>query len=127
MSKVNRPTHLDWWIGRGRKYDKFPPFACQDKQGNVHMLSDCWKGWWLSLQPAWRGSTWPLGNKIPANWDSNWGSLAHGGNNGLFLALISLAWWLAEVQENNGLLTDVQNAMDDLDWVLLQLLAEVNE
>ncbi|KAF8811545.1 hypothetical protein BYT27DRAFT_7089201 [Phlegmacium glaucopus] len=50
-----------------------------------------WRRWWLRLQPLWHEGTWPPSNIVPD--DANWNAVALGGENGMFLVILTLAWW----------------------------------
>ena len=113
------PSHVEWWIGRARRYDKSPPITCKDKKGRTYELGPGWNAWWLAIQPGWRGSEWPLSKDIPADsGDDIWATLHRAGRNGIFLVIITLAWWLAVSVEAADALDDLKRAVDDVEWVL---------
>lgn len=85
-----------------------------------------WKAWWVSLQPSCRLSAneqWPLIH-IKLDDVKEWDPLWCAGPCGIFLVVLSLAWWLWAVSENeeeaeDGVtLSDVQEAVSDVLWVL---------
>jgi len=74
--------------------------------------------WWSATQPTWRDtSDWPL-----VQGDTNgrdWGSLTDGGKDGLFLALVSLGWWILARGTCEG--SKVDEAIRDVTWVIGEL------
>ncbi|KAI0746137.1 hypothetical protein C8Q76DRAFT_601459, partial [Earliella scabrosa] len=82
-----RPVEVAAWMKDGRDYEKLPEVDPDD-------FPTRWKAWWVSLQPPCRtaGSSWPPARAIPED-NGEWGLLWRGGQCGLFLAVISVAWW----------------------------------
>ena len=78
-----------------------------------------WKTWWQSMQPAWRGRN--LSRNIPS--DANWSPLLYGGANGLFLVILSLAWWIRADRSNNISDDRIADAIEEVSWVLEHLRA----
>ena len=80
------------------------------------------------LQPDWRpAEEWPLDRNIdPAGKD--WGALIRGGNNGLYLAIVSLGWWVIGAlkcsNERPVDLQDLNMVLADVDWTLGHVLAQ---
>lgn len=78
--------------------------------------------WWMSMQPQCRRNvsdlgSWPLVRVEPGD-RAEWNGLWKGGPNGLFLALISLSWWLWAASENDESLENVLSAVSEMVWVL---------
>ncbi|THH18697.1 hypothetical protein EUX98_g8915 [Antrodiella citrinella] len=90
MTTEHRPYEIFEWMQKGRPLDAMP--VMPDK--SIQMF----KAWWFVLQPEWRqgdgtpGNTWPISDDLP-DAVNDWGSLRHGGSNGVFLSLIALSWW----------------------------------
>ena len=84
----------------------------------IETFSTPWMDWWAHLQLKWRGKTYPLAIRPPE--DSDWSELQKGGQNGVFLLLLSFVWWgqAVESAEENS---DWLEFYVDLDWVLGQL------
>lgn len=79
--------------------------------------------WWSAAQPKWRDtSDWPLVQEDADGRD--WGSLADGGKDGLFLALISLGWWVLAPNTSRDLRVD--EAIQDVTWVLGELISHLS-
>ena len=82
----------------------------------------------MVLQPSWRAvEDWPLDRNIdPAGKD--WGTLLRGGNNGLYLAIVSLGWWvLGATKYANERPVDWQDlvtVLADVEWVLDNVLTQ---
>ena len=97
----------------GRDYEKLPELA------DHAVFATQWKTWWASLQPSVRrveGSHTALTRIAPtdrAEWDTLW----RGGQCGLFLVIMGLAWWLYAADESGDGLRDVHDAIDDVHWV----------
>jgi hypothetical protein len=52
-----------------------------------------WWTWWTECQPSWRIQKSNKKGFLPSNGKGNWSLLRVGGNNGLLLFVMSLAWW----------------------------------
>ena len=102
------------WIKRGRKFSAWP------KIPDVAAYGTSWWTWWESIQPSWRLSQGKSGlsHQFPAVYPDNpWSSVFCGGGNGLCLVVVALAWWVVALQGNvEG--KDLENAVDDVSWVL---------
>ncbi|PIL29362.1 transporter [Ganoderma sinense ZZ0214-1] len=120
-----RPPEIREWMQVGRSYENLPCIT-------PRVFGQAWKDWWTSLQPSSRvdGDTpWPLLRVEPvdcAEWDVLW----RAGPNGFFLVVLSLAWWLWAVSENEeeeaegGMtLEEVKEAVSDVLWVFRLALA----
>jgi hypothetical protein len=89
-----------------------------------------WHAWWVAIQPAWRkpegtNDGWPLSRHVPKGAD--WTALEHGGANGLFLVLMALSWWGAEIPSQCNKQHDkFMIAVDDVDWVVSELLKKIS-
>ncbi|TFY50296.1 hypothetical protein EVG20_g11603 [Dentipellis fragilis] len=87
-----------------------------------------WSTWWVSLQPAYRikeGSA----RMDHAEKDDEWDHLVVGGNNGIYIIVISLSWLLRSIQaftDSGGdgverLRQEAQQLVDDVCWVFEQI------
>ncbi|KAI0689411.1 hypothetical protein C8T65DRAFT_516507, partial [Cerioporus squamosus] len=88
-----RPEEVSPWMKDSRDYEKLTVNTLDPDR-----FCAKWREWWASLQPACRrtsgnaASAWPLARVLPqdaAEWDSLW----KGGQCGLFLVVICVAWW----------------------------------
>ncbi|EIW58984.1 uncharacterized protein TRAVEDRAFT_94514, partial [Trametes versicolor FP-101664 SS1] len=88
LAKEFRPDEVRLWMKNHRLYEKLP------KIKSPKQFSVSWKRWWVSLQPSLRTNdeAWPLPRSEPVN-PSDWDIVARGGCNGLFLVVLTLAWW----------------------------------
>ena len=76
--------------------------------------------WWLAAQPKWRDtSEWPLEREEAVGRD--WGDLAEGGKDGLFLAVVSLGWWVLARDACDD--SKVDDAIEDVTWVIKHLVS----
>jgi hypothetical protein len=88
---------------------------------DVASYQDHWKRWWTACQPAWRQNDgWPLMRDTPSVAD--WHKVCARGQSGLFLVIISTAWWASSIQSEEEWVR-FDNAMDDLLWVIEQVRA----
>ena len=74
-----------------------------------------WSAWYESMQPSWRSS---LSRVVEANAD--WSPLAKGGNNGLYVLLLSIGWWIFALRDGD-LSDELLAAIDDIKWVFGQV------
>ncbi|TBU21632.1 hypothetical protein BD311DRAFT_677921 [Dichomitus squalens] len=110
-----RPKEIKMWSRASRSYEKLP------KVKSTKQYAVGWKRWWTSLQPSSRlenSNAWPPARREPAR-DEDWAAIRRGGPNGMFLAVVSLAWWLwAAIDAGEEVVgSDVEQAMDDVLWV----------
>ncbi|KAI0743719.1 hypothetical protein C8Q80DRAFT_1272367 [Daedaleopsis nitida] len=119
LTAEHRPPAIGWWISRGRKYE-----ACKMPAIDITEHSAAWQKWWTHLQPEWRQEQgeWPLsttdspeGCAVRDGWDS----LLVAGPNGMFIPLISAAWWLRAMDSNDP---NKAVVVAELRWVLDMLL-----
>ena len=80
------------------------------------------------LQPDWRpAEEWPLDRSIDPT-GKDWGALIRGGNNGLYLAIVSLGWWVIGASKCSNErpvdLQDLDMVLADVDWTLSHVLAQ---
>ncbi|KAH9908245.1 uncharacterized protein BXZ73DRAFT_60019, partial [Epithele typhae] len=88
LSTKGRPEEVKFWISHGRNYTKPPKIA------NLSLFISALTHWWWRLQPECRrvdDGYWPLSRDIPVG--TRWGELQLGGQNGLFMVIMSLLWW----------------------------------
>ena len=104
------------WLRCGRKI-KSPPVISQLKTYAV-----AWWAWWKVLQPEWRRDAVRGGvyEKPPPG--EKWTRTYIGGSNGMFIVVLTLAWWIAKLDgkvDNK----DLALAVDEVAWVLDQMMA----
>jgi hypothetical protein len=99
------------WLKSGRKYDTPPDIPDRAK------YAAAWWTWWIAQQPKWREARKLLRDTRKGE---TWSQLRRGGNNGIFMLIVSLSWWLGAIGEPSN---DVLKAIGDVSWVLDQLLA----
>lgn len=87
-----------------------------------------WKSWWRELQPAWRDIVdWPPARDCALE-GMDWECLRQGGPNGLYLVIVSLAWWFCAVLDKEPQQKkEVTEAMKDVGWVLNNLIKCADE
>ncbi|KAH9894842.1 hypothetical protein C8Q73DRAFT_645790, partial [Cubamyces lactineus] len=113
-----RPAEVRIWMKNHRSYEKIAPI--RSAQFAVE-----WKDWWRHLQPSLRlpqEGMWPLPRVTPVDPDE-WDALCRGGNNGFFLIVLTLAWWISACHVEEQPLDDVLQAVEDVLWVCLTLRA----
>lgn len=57
--------------------------------------------------------------------NADWSLLAKGGNNGLYVLVISLGWWAFALRDNTAVAANEEflTAVNDVMWIFDQLLA----
>lgn len=86
---------------------------------NVSSYRDSWIKWWTSCQPDWRrGKGWPLPRDNEGT--TNWIKIGVRGRNGLFLVVISTAWWAYSIRSEEEWV-EFDKAVDDVGWVIEQV------
>jgi len=114
-----RPDQIGWWFKHGRRQfieRSIPEIKSLENYERV------WFKWWTAMQPEWRDvDSWPFSQD---EGDINdWGNLIHGGKDGLYVVVVSLAWWVhARDPVKESLLDD---AIADVSWVLDQLVSSL--
>lgn len=105
-----RPKEIAHWIKSYRHYDKPPLY--HDKYGATCIA------WWMHIQPAWRKSEGDLPHAIYACDDGDWGALRKSGKNGVFMVLLSVAWWARGLGKVSPLwvsmVTDMRRALESM-------------
>lgn len=117
LAPQGRPWQVAEWMARRRRYDRPPPIERAADYG----LS--WKEWWMALQPEWRcgGNSWPLIRRDGGNQNlEGWPALLKGGENGVFLILLSASWWMQKADDEEKKIC--QEAIDDMRWALQQMM-----
>jgi len=114
LSTTSRPDEVSSWI-RSRSYKP----ECIPFIPNVGSYHKKWTTWWTSCQPAWRQDKgWPLPRDGPSV--ANWGIKAGArGQNGLFLVVISTAWWASSIRSEKDW-AEFDEAVEDIQWVINQ-------
>ena len=75
---------------------------------------------WHGGRPKWCDtSEWPFVQEDAG--DGDWGDLADGGKDGLFLAVVSLGWWVLAQDAPKDL--KVNEAIEDVTWVIKNLVS----
>lgn len=105
-----RPTAVGVWFKTGRNFDKQP-----DLVDDMDSYVKEWSKWYHGMQPGWRTD---LSQDIAANAD--WSSLAKGGNNGLYVPVLSIGWWIFALHKGD-LSAECVAALEDVRWVFDQI------
>ncbi|KAF9779708.1 hypothetical protein BJ322DRAFT_986375, partial [Thelephora terrestris] len=111
LTTFSRPDQVGWWLRIGRRsFDKSPPIKSLEKYTKL------WICWWTSLQPDWRKTgRWPLPCRVPVH--GGWDELLAGGKDGLFIVVMTLAWWSNAQAEMEGESHQLEAAIADVSWV----------
>lgn len=100
-----------------RKYTRSPSLA--GKALKVYV--EKWKLWWAELQPRWRNTkVWPFERK-----SGSWEVLLKVGKNGVYVVILSLAWWMSALSKNppsQKQQDEFLAVLDDVNWVFSQLI-----
>ena len=116
MPKKPRPKEISWWFQIGRRHftEKGLPKIKSIKEFELK-----WTQWWSAAQPLWRVTQdWPFekGGIV----DKDWGKLPIGGKDGIYLFVVSLAWWIHARDPAEE--SRVDEAIGDVSWVLENFL-----
>ena len=116
MPKKPRPEELSWWFRIGRR--QFTKKGLPTIK-SVQEFEQKWIQWWTAAQPHWRVTQdWPFEKGDVAGED--WGDLLEGGKDGIYLFIVSLAWWIHARDPAEE--SRVDEAIGDVSWVLQNLL-----
>ena len=90
---------------------------------SVEEFQEMWVKWWAAAQLGWRNTgSWPLSrDESPVQ---DWGQLSLGGKDGLFLVIISLAWWIHAQYLNTD--SKLDDALDNVSWVMNRLITSLS-
>ena len=119
MPTEYRPEEVRVWMKKHRSFEKLPTHIKSSQ------FAVAWKQWWMYLQPPCRmlaDGSWPPPQNVPED-PSEWDRVARGGNNGFFLVILTLAWWLYAVAQEGSDMEDLEHAVKDVSWVLQQVTA----
>ena len=119
-----RPSQIGWWFRHGhRRFDeKHTPAIV-----SVEIYGRSWLEWWKGCQPDWRKdahsdweseSCWPFSQDLEGIGD--WERFLHGGKDGLFLVIISIAWWIHATGDSEDPVLD--SVIADVSWVVKHLI-----
>ncbi|KAI0640520.1 hypothetical protein C8Q79DRAFT_1079413 [Trametes meyenii] len=118
LSAKNRPIQVRQWLQNCRNYDTVPSLGKVTEYGTV------WRLWWTTLQPDARPRTDSNGLTRKRLAPDAWEPLKRAGPNGLFIPLISLAWWVKASASDSLEVESAFTMVEDFGWVLLQLIGE---
>ena len=89
---------------------------------NVPSYRDNWVKWWTSCQFAWCQKEWPLPRDNEGT--TNWVRVGAHGQNGLFLVVLSTAWWAYSVQSEKEW-AKFDKEVEDVAWVIGQVIGSI--
>ena len=74
------------------------------------------------LQPEWgHEGSWPLLRDSLAS--GPWDDILIGGKDGLFVMIMMLSWWILSGAQGEGSNSQLEEAVADISWVLLNLVS----
>ncbi|KAJ7034184.1 hypothetical protein C8F04DRAFT_956730, partial [Mycena alexandri] len=94
IATTGRPPAVEWWLGRGRNWDKTPDLGVLGTSKSADTFVSSWWTWWLGVQPKEEGDWAPL--------------LKLHGRNGMLQLMASLLWWGEKAEEGGPI--------DRLEW-----------
>ena len=117
LTSNKRPAEVEWWIGRARK--------SQPVIEDVPKFAESFWAWWKGLQPMWRDVSQTSGilTSVHQQGDGDWVELQKPGQNG-FLTVMSLLCWWGQVSCTEAEMVEWRAAIEDVDWVLAQILGK---
>ncbi|KAJ7264466.1 hypothetical protein B0H12DRAFT_1068719 [Mycena haematopus] len=107
ITTSDRPKALEWWLGRGRKWEKTVDVGVLDPKKPGTFVANWWD-WWVRIQPSDRSDWSPM--------------LRLHGKNGMLQVMASLLWWGEAVGENPAELREWSMAVEDVDDAFTQML-----
>ncbi|KAF9512231.1 hypothetical protein BS47DRAFT_1363252 [Hydnum rufescens UP504] len=114
LSTEHHPIAIHQWVKRTRSLTWMPDLS------DVHTLSvygnDC-RDWWTFYQPKWRIRKPNSKEFVHSDGNGDWLSLLVGGNNGLLLHVMSLAWWGNACLNNAKEKKKWTSAVKEVSWV----------
>jgi hypothetical protein len=115
LSSNKHPAEVKWWIGQ----------ACKSQLviKDVPKFVNSFWTWWKGLQPKWQdvGQTPGMLMSIHQQGRGSWVELDKPVQNG-FLTVVSLLSWWGQVSHTEAETTEWLAAIEDVDWVLTQML-----
>ncbi|KAJ7363887.1 hypothetical protein DFH08DRAFT_949525 [Mycena albidolilacea] len=103
------PTALQWWIGRGRKWDVIVDVGVLGDAKAPGTFIANWWNWWVNVQPNDRSDWAPM--------------LRLHGKNGMLQIMASLLWWGEQVADGNPAdLREWSLAIEDVSDTLKEML-----
>ncbi|KAJ7024848.1 hypothetical protein C8F04DRAFT_894757, partial [Mycena alexandri] len=94
ITTKGRPAAMEWWLGRGRNWEKTPALGVLGNSKAQGTFVSGWWDWWLGVQPEEAG---------------DWTALLRlHGRNGFLQLMATLLWW-GETAEKEG-------PLDRLEW-----------
>lgn len=115
-----RPPEVWWWFRVGRRHFTTKGLPTID---SIEDFEAKWIEWWAAAQPRWRNTkSWPFQMGDASGKD--WGRLPEGGKDGIYLIVMSLAWWIYAWDPSER--SELDNAIRDISWVLQNLLLHLS-
>ncbi|KAJ7786799.1 hypothetical protein B0H14DRAFT_3506384 [Mycena olivaceomarginata] len=109
ITTSDRPTALQWWIGRGRKWDVTVDVGVLGHAKAPGTFVANWWNWWVNVQPNDRSDWAPM--------------LRLHGKNGMLQIMASLLWWGERVADGNPAgLREWSLAIEDVSETLKEML-----
>ena len=117
LSNTNRPREIGEWFQHGRRWDKQPLVGPED----IDRFSVAWWKWWSELQPASRATKDAVQMlRQPPN-DGEWHEALKGTNNGLYVVLVALGWWVLGARLDDRNMEAWNHAASDVIWAIGQM------
>ena len=111
---------VSWWFHYSRRdFKRLPPIE------SLSEYEKSWIAWWTKLQPNWRNmDDWPFPRA--ATTDDPWDDLLVRGKDGVFVIVMTLAWWSIEHTKMGVKLSQLDAAIADVSWVLFNLISTLS-
>ncbi|KAF9508422.1 hypothetical protein BS47DRAFT_1397816 [Hydnum rufescens UP504] len=119
LTSKNHPIAIHNWVKHAQSLTWMPNLS--DAKG-LKAYSDKWHEWWAACQPTWRVKKPNSNEFLPSNGQGDWSILCIGGNNGLLLHVMALAWWRNASLHNVKETKRWTAAMKEVSWVLGHML-----
>ncbi|KAF8209818.1 hypothetical protein K438DRAFT_1473403, partial [Mycena galopus ATCC 62051] len=97
-----RPKEVKDWVSRAGNHTP--------KITDPTAFGTTWWGWWVDINPEWRGSTRPM-----KCGEGPWDCMNIHGQKGSLNILMALRWWRDAMSSTSP---DWETAIDDVTWAL---------
>lgn len=114
------PSQLQQFVEQTRRLSSPPTQTLARAYGKT------FRAWYTRLMPDWRKpvgrKAWPLPRTSTLTTE-NWTAVRKGGQHGVVLVLLGLAWWKAATVAGTAERDDYQDTVEDFSWVMSHLCA----
>jgi hypothetical protein len=112
---IGRPMVIHDWLQHAWSLTYYPNLLGPNQ---LNVFGNTWWSWWIICQPKWRVKA-PNGKGfVPLSGKGDWSKLWIGGNNGMLLHIMALAWWGNAGLNDPNEMEKWTSGVKDVSWVL---------